>query len=184
LDRSEVIIPPTVIGYHGTSMSAASTIAHHGFKASMNDYDWLGDGVYFFQDAPQRAWEWARKIHGRNAAVIGATIEMRDWMDLLDIKWARFLAAAYDGFLSKMKEAGLPLPRQTAGGHRLDREVINYAVVILGENAQVVRAVRAAFSEGVPVFPNSALFDRSHVQIAVRDTGLITAHWTESERSP
>jgi hypothetical protein len=33
--------------------------------------------------------------------------------------------------------------------------------------------VRGAFAEGAPVFPASALFDRTHVQVAVRDPSLI-----------
>lgn len=48
-----------VYGYHGTNTEAAATIIQQGFNVSSNDYDWLGTGVYFFQDAPVRAWEWA-----------------------------------------------------------------------------------------------------------------------------
>ena len=54
------------------------------FQLSRNDYDWLGDGVYFFQDGLLRAWQWARERHGDEAAVIGAEIRLVDCMDLLD----------------------------------------------------------------------------------------------------
>jgi hypothetical protein len=43
-----------VYGYHGTSQAQAASILTNGFQASDNDYDWLGTGVYFFQDAPIR----------------------------------------------------------------------------------------------------------------------------------
>ena len=59
----------------------------------------------------------------------------------------------------------------------MDRYVINYAVGVLAERGLKIRTIRAAFSEGKPVFPNSALLDLSHVQIAVRDTGLIDKFW-------
>jgi hypothetical protein len=59
----------------------------------------------------------------------------------------------------------------------LDRAVINYAIGILAEQGIMIRTVRGAFSEGSPVFPQSALFDRAHVQIAVRDVALIEATW-------
>ena len=36
---------------------------------------------------------------------------------------------------------------------------------------------RAAFAEGAPAFPGSALYDRTHVQIAVRDVSLIENVW-------
>ncbi|MGB5637309.1 MAG: hypothetical protein WBM44_25005 [Waterburya sp.] len=51
--------PLEVYGYHGTSLSAAQKIIEQGFNFSINDYDWLGTGVYFFQDAPLRASSWA-----------------------------------------------------------------------------------------------------------------------------
>ena len=164
-----------VYGYHGTTTHAAASILREGFQISRNAYDWLGDGVYFFQDAPARAWEWATTHHGTEAAVIGALIRLEDCMDLLDIQWAPVLAEAHDAFLTQLKRANLPLPRQTSGAHRLDRAVINYAVGILAEQGVVIRAVRGAFSEGSPVFPRSALFDLAHVQIAIRDASLIEA---------
>jgi hypothetical protein len=175
--------PEAVSGYHGTNARAAALILQQGFTISRNDYDWLGDGIYFFQDSPARAWEWARQRHGREAAVVASRLRLRDCMDLLDPNWTTVLADSYDSFLAQLKEAGLPLPRQTAGAHRLDRAVINYAVGILAEQDIVVRAVRAAFAEGAPVFPDSALFTRAHVQIAVRDTSLIlrTRPITEEE---
>ena len=45
IDISE---PLHVYGYHGTSLEAAQGIIEQGFNVSINDYDWLGTGVYFF----------------------------------------------------------------------------------------------------------------------------------------
>jgi hypothetical protein len=102
-------------------------------------------------------------------------------MDLLDIYWSRVLTDTYDAYLAQSKRAGLQLPRQTRGAHRLDRAVINYAVGVLAEQGIVIRSVRAAFVEGSPVYPRSALFDREHVQIAVRDLSLIEETWMEGK---
>ena len=55
----------------------------------------------------------------------------------------------------------------------MDRLVINYAVGALAEHGVVVRSARAAFAEGEPAFPGSALFSLSHVQIAVRDAAVL-----------
>ena len=166
-----------VYGYHGTSLQLAAVILQNGFNPSQNDYDWLGDGIYFWQDAPARAWEWAKQQHGTEAAVIVAEISMRDCIDLLDIEWFQFLTEAYNSFMEQLRLANLPHPRQTSRAHRLDREVVNYSVGILAEQGTIVSSVRAAFSEGNPVYPLSALFDRSHVQIAVRDPSLIERVW-------
>jgi hypothetical protein len=162
-----------VWGYHGTCASAADSILRNGFKLSQNEYDWLGDGIYFFQDAPERAWEWAQHRWPSEPAVLKSRLRLEDCMDLLDSGWSSLLADAYDQFLKRMNRAGLSVPRQTMGAHRLDRYVINFAVGMLGEAGIQIRAVRGAFLEGAPVFPNSFLFDRAHVQIAIRDVDLI-----------
>ncbi len=168
-------------GYHGTRKQSAQTILVEGFHPSRNPYDWLGDGVYFFEDAPLRAWEWARERFGHEAAVVGASVRFQDEMDLLDIGWANDLAQAYSAFVNVMEEIGQPLPHQTSGAHRLDRAVINFAVEQLRSRGISVRMVRGVFIEGQPVFPDSALYERAHVQIAVRDTQMIERCWIMEE---
>jgi hypothetical protein len=44
---------------------------------------------------------------------------------------------------------------------------------LAAQQGMTVRAVRGVFGEGRPIFPGSALLDRGHVQIAVRDASLI-----------
>jgi hypothetical protein len=149
-------------------------VLSEGFKVSKNSYDWLGDGVYFWQDAPRRAAEWARSLHGGDIAVIGASIEPREFINLLDTDWMGWLAEVHDQYVTEQKSAGNPLPIQVGGAHRLDRAVINFGVEILEADGIKVGGVIGAFSEGRPVFPNSTLFDLGHVQIAVRDLSLIT----------
>lgn len=165
------------IGYHGTSDAAARRILSSGFEVSRNDYDWLGDGAYFFQDAPVRAMEWARQRFGDDAAVIGAEIDLRDCVDLLDAKWNGVVRESYTDLAARVKAGAQPLPRQTRGAHRLDREVINRMVAVLQSRGVVVRVVRAAFVEGDPLFPGSALWSQSHIQVAVRDPAAIVKVW-------
>ena len=124
-----------------------------GFEMSRNPYDWLGDGVYFFQDAPQRAWEWASERHGNAAATIGATIHLVDCIDLLDVGWDSVMSDSYNSYLRSRRDSGRALPEQTGGAHRLDREVLNYTIGVLSEHGVNIACVRAAFSEGRPVYP-------------------------------
>jgi hypothetical protein len=56
----------------------------------------------------------------------------------------------------------------------------NYAVSVLNENGIIVRSIRAAFIEGSPIFPNSALFGKAHIQIVVRDMSVIKKIWLEN----
>lgn len=72
-----------------------------------------------------------------------------------------------------------PLPRQTPESlsHPLDRIVINFAVKQFANRGAVIGTARAAFQEGDPIYPESHLFSRSHVQVAVRDPRLIVRSW-------
>ena len=163
-----------VRGYHGTSRLAAEQILGEGFRISRMDYDWLGDGAYFFQEGPRRARDWAIRRHANDGVVLVAVIEIVDCVDLLDPEWASTVHAAYDGFLAARLANGAMLPRQTSGARRLDREVINYLVEqILVPGGMRVRSVRSSCREGDPVFPGSALFDLDHIQIAVRDLSVV-----------
>ena len=148
----------------------ADIIERDGFQLSRNAYDWLGDGVYFFQDGPLRAWQWAREQHEDDAAVIGADIRLVDCMDMLDLSWVDVLRDAYDEIVSQLEEEGQAIPRQSAGAHPLDRDVINYAVSVLEDSGTHISCVRSVFQEGQPIYPGSALYALSHVQIDVRDT--------------
>ena len=112
----------------------ADIIGREGFRLSQNDYDWLGDGVYFFQDGSLRAWQWARERHGDDAAVIGADIRLVDCMDLLDVGRNRILSNAHGEYTRRLEEAGQAVPTQSGGAHPLDREVINYAVSVVEDS--------------------------------------------------
>jgi hypothetical protein len=168
------------IGYHGTSAGAAQRILSSGFEISRNEYDWLGDGAYFFQDAPARALEWARNRFGDAAAVVGAEIDLANCIDLLDLPWHLEVARAYPRLVAALKQSGHPLPRQTAGAHRVDRSLMNYLIDRLMDRGITASSVRAAFAEGEPAFPGSALLNRAHVQIAVRSSSVILRSWRDA----
>ena len=176
--------PPVQIhGYHGTSISAVEGIKASGFLPSTRTWDWLGDGAYFFQDAPMRAWEWAKQQHPSEPAVLCASIRLDGCIDLLDIPWVMVMAGVYGNYRARRAAAGQPLPHQdsSTGNRQLDRRVFNYAANILEQQGERVAAIRGVFQEGAPIFPNSGLYDRSHVQIAIRDRSLIEEIWRADE---
>jgi hypothetical protein len=161
-------------GYHGTSATQAAVILRDGFLSSDNDYDCLGNGVYFFEDGLAQARAWARRAHPSEPAVVQADVRLENCMDLKDgLGWGPLLAQAHDELLRVSREQGLPLPRQTSATRRLDRVVVELTVAILEREGIRIRAARGVFAEGAPAFPGSFLSEGSHVQVAVRDTDLI-----------
>ena len=106
--------------------------------------------------------------------MIQATIDLDGCMDLADGTWNSVFAEFYDEFLARLKASGRELPVQANGANRLDRQVINFAVQLLADAGTEVRSVRHLFLEGHPIYPGSALIDRAHVQIAVRDLRAIS----------
>jgi hypothetical protein len=162
-------------GYHGTSVTHAAGILRDGFLPSDNEYDCLGDGVYFFEEGLAQAGAWATRAHPSEPAVVRADVRLEDCMDLKDgVGWVPLLAQAHDEVLRVSREQGLALPRQTGSAHRLDRVLIEVTVAILEREGTRIRAVRAVFAEGAPAFPGSFLSEGSHVQVAVRDADLIS----------
>ncbi|PWU17914.1 MAG: hypothetical protein C5B50_10330 [Verrucomicrobia bacterium] len=158
-------------------------------KPSANAYDWLGNGIYFWEHGPQRAREWAieqarlasKKI--TEPTVLGAKIELRDCLDLLDIAHTRLLAEWYSNFRHSMQEKGIQLPqnRDTPGSRRGDRvlrfrdcAVIDFTLEGLARTQGIVyQTVRGVFVEGRPAFPGSKIALKSHIQIAVRDPACL-----------
>ncbi|HLM69069.1 MAG TPA: hypothetical protein VK358_16130, partial [Longimicrobium sp.] len=104
-------------------------------------------------------------------------IDLEDCIDLLDVGWHTAVQESYADLLRRLTASAQPVPRQTSGAHRLDRVVINRTVALLESHGIVARTVRAAFVEGEPLFPGSALWSRTHVQIAVRDPAAIVRLW-------
>lgn len=171
---------PFIYGYHGTTPEAAERIMDVGFLLSEKQHDWLGHGIYFFEDAPRRARQWAIDRHKiAIPTVIGVKLHLENCIDLLDIPWFETLRAAYEHLRARADAENLQLPSQAGKAHRLDCRVINHAVETLINGGGSIAAIRAAFSEGNAVYPESAIYDLAHVQVAVRDPTIIVDRWTE-----
>jgi hypothetical protein len=175
-----------VYGYHGTSMDRASAIVKTGFNPSNNEYDWLGKGIYFWQDAPKRAWQWAQSTHPDNPTVVKFRLRLdRSCLDLLDIGYFSLLKTMYNGFITSYTQQNLTPPqqnpdsrserlRQRSNAHRLDCSFFTYVVKTFNSSSDYrIDSIQSAFVEGDRIFPNSAIYDLTHIQIAILDSNLI-----------
>ena len=53
-------LPNFIIGFHGCDKSVRGVVLQNGepLKPSVNDYDWLGNGIYFWEQSLERAKSW------------------------------------------------------------------------------------------------------------------------------
>lgn len=169
--------PRTVIGYHGCSGEAAERIfKSRQFLLSTRAYDWLGEGVYFWEYAPYRALEWAKQKcerEGGDPTVIRATIKLGRCLNLMDINHVPELVHIYDSFVATLGRENMP-HNTDRGAHFLDREMIDaHCRAIARRDASPIQTVRGSFAEGAPIYPGSKILRKAHIQIAVRDVACI-----------
>jgi uncharacterized protein (DUF433 family) len=83
------------------------------FLASEQSYDWLGPGVYFWENDPVRAFDWAclpwRNI--KTPSVVGAVIDPGRCLDLTTQEGILAVRSAHKGLAKLHKLPEQPLPR-------------------------------------------------------------------------
>lgn len=160
-----------VRGYHGCDGRVARRIlAGDAFAVSANAWDWLGDGIYFWEYGPDRAMRWAEQQERiRNPAILGSMIQLGTCFDLLDTRFTRELGEFYGRWITTMSQRGVVPPRNRGKARFLDRAVIEAYLLDEKDAGIVYDTVRGAFVEGEPVFPGSGFFTETHVQVAVRN---------------
>ena len=163
-----------VVGYHGTSADRAeSVLSSGGFVPSRNDYDWLGHGIYFWEHAPLRAWQWATRKYGKDAAVLECNIVLGYCLDLSDIRYTSALRLAYDSLREAYIKTSTTLPSNRNKARTLDCLVINYFTTVFSSgmrNCQGTISRRRAHLRG----RDAAI--SSHIQLVVRQEHcLLTA---------
>ncbi|MEX2388850.1 MAG: hypothetical protein WD534_13310 [Phycisphaeraceae bacterium] len=177
-----------------------------GLKPSQNAYDWLGNGIYFWENSPQRAAEWGRERKKRgkinNPVVVGAVIALGRCFDLIESHSLTVLREHHDAMVETYRTADLEdkIPINEAIGdstdlvlRHLDCAVIEYMHSQIEEQAdgdahlRPFDSVRAAFWEGDELYPTAGFKQKNHIQICVRNVNCIKGYFRPLEadsRSP
>lgn len=159
------------------------------FQPSTKPYDWLGTGSYFWEWDIRRAYDWAVEHRQGAPCVVGAVIELGPCLDLTTQSGIQAVRMAYDSYKSLQTKIGKPMPVNRDAMNRppgnrairlLDRAVIDHLHSIF-RNVSLRRigaarkydTVRALFPEGEPLYPDAGFWDKTHVQIAVRNAEQI-----------
>jgi hypothetical protein len=181
-----------IIGYHGCDAGVVAKVlsGEELLAPSEQDYDWLGHGIYFWEQGPQRAYDWAKEEAKRlpekikTPAVLGAYINLGQCFDLLDTFNTEILKASYLEFCRVLSENGKPLPQNKGVIRNLDCAVINWSLdYAKSKTGRVFQSVRGVFVEGESVYPGTQIALKSHIQIAVRDPNCIIGFFKPNANS-
>ena len=148
------------------------------FKLSNNDYDWLGPGIYFWEANPLRGLYFAREARKRRRSnikqpfVIGAVISLGLCLDLTTTAGVEQVRGAHRDLAELAVASGFELPQNAPDGllRRLDCAVIQMVHTFRRDkNYQPIDTVKGVFIEGRPIYEGSGFYERTHIQIAVRN---------------
>lgn len=186
-----------IIGFHGCCKSIRDeVIAGKAFmKKSTNDYDWLGNGLYFWENNMQRAMTFAEEKQRRNPdkikepAVLGAFIDLGYCFDLLDTVYLGLLKDFYILFEQTCKQQGVDMPINKPVGTSIDFLLRNLDCAVI-ETAhqynedmrnQAFDSVRGVFWEGDDLYPNAGFKEKNHIQICIRNPNCIKGFFVPRE---
>lgn len=195
MNRNRFSLGP-VLGYHGCERALVESVlaGETLLRPSEKDFDWLGPGVYFWADSPRRALDWARRRSRTgdrvisSPAVLGAFIHPGLCLNLTDYGVIEELRAAHRILSDALAIAETPMPVNSAVMEGIPmRRSLDCAVIKAvhqlrkEEGLEGYDTVYGVFEEGEPLFPGSALRDKTHVQIAVCNPECILGYFRVPE---
>ena len=183
-----------VLGYHGCDRAIGERVlaGEESLIPSENNYDWLGTGIYFWENSARRALDWARfaqenprftRAKIRDPFVVGAIVDLRFCLDLLEAESIAVVARGHKRLRESCEAAGLTLPvnRRINGElilRRLDCAVINYVHLLREQEGEsAFDSVRAPFIEGSPLYKEAGFHERTHVQICLRKAEQVIGYF-------
>jgi len=172
-----------VLGFHGCDKSTVDKVLNgqSQIRESKNSYDWLGNGIYFWEHSPSRALAFARSLKKhplrsnsviKTPAVLGAVISLGYCLDLLDYRNLKLVKASHDLLLS----TGNAIPKNKGKDQDLLRRELDCAVIELIHTINVPKpfdSVRSVFWEGKLLYENAGFREKNHIQICIRNPNCI-----------
>jgi hypothetical protein len=189
-----------IIGFHGCDKSVCDSLLNNpnDIKISEKPYDWLGHGIYFWENNYERALHWAKDKEERGeikeASVIGAVLTLDICFDLLDSRFTEMIGHYYSLMEANYEEIGREMPKNRdakADVHHdkilrvLDCSVIEFMHDTIKERIKKdtetkgfttykkFDSLRGVFTEGGPAFDGAGIQLKNHIQICIRNPNCI-----------
>ncbi len=181
-------LPNLVLGFHGcnTSVFEKVILDNQSLDFSKNSYDWLGNGIYFWEQNLERAVKWAKDKHKEDYAVIGALIDLGNCLNLAGSRCLDIVRKEYIILKEELAIANIPLPEnKNIYGNKdkilrfLDCKVIeSLCNRSLKQKEFAFDSVRGMFLEGEDIYEGSGFKSKTHIQICVRNPNCIKGYFT------
>ncbi|MFN8334375.1 MAG: hypothetical protein U0U09_04555 [Cyclobacteriaceae bacterium] len=189
--------PGLILGFHGCDRQIAHEvlIQEKNLKKSEKAHEWLGHGIYFWENSPSRALQYAKqlKLDGRkngpsikDPAVLGAVIDLGFCFDLMDYQNLEYLKMAYDILKVSVKNSGLIPQNKNPKNSTTDDFIIrNLDCAVIqtvhqsraDQNLPPFDSVRAVFWEGKVLYPTAGFKEKTHIQICVINPNCIKGYF-------
>ena len=125
-----------MVGFHGCDRAIGDRIVRGEipFERSTGKYDWLGEGIYFWDSDERRALEWAQwkqKVgEVTEPCVIGAIFELGNCLDLTIRENLDLLASTHAAYVAAQQSANLPIPVNKDSAKGASQNKVMRALVI------------------------------------------------------
>jgi len=189
-----------IIGFHGCDEKVQKELLSHPNVILVSDkpHDWLGHGIYFWENNYERALQWAKEKQKRgeieHASVIGAVLSLDYCLDFTDSIFINLLIQYFEIMSNEYKEVDEQLPENSNAKYDtnkdllrrdLDCKVIEFLhqsiTQDIGEEMQTkgystlkkFDSTRGLFTEGGPAFPGAGIQKKNHIQICIRNRNCI-----------
>jgi hypothetical protein len=190
-------LPNLILAFHGCNADVYSSVVKglEPIKKSVNDYDWLGSGVYFWENSYERAYDWAKNSVKRTKqetgfikpAVIGAIIDLGHCLNLTDYKSAKVIKETYNLLSDVMDTNGIPMPDNEGDSkdelrRKRDCLVFNDINALLKKRRlksekEPFDSIRGVFVEGKPMYKGAGYLEKTHIQLCIINPKCIKGYF-------
>ena len=186
-------LPNLVLGFHGCNVDTYELVVRQGkhLKPSENEYDWLGNGIYFWENSYERAYDWAVAKYGENARVVGAILDLGYCLNLTDYRSAEVLKLGYSLLETYRSLSDMEMPENRKGRSKTDLLLRNLDCAVIQQihtynkkmEYEPYDSIRGVFTEGGEVYPGAGFVEKTHIQICIVNPNCIKGYFAPIEKN-
>ena len=192
--------PNLIIGFHGCERSVRDALLMNpnDYMISQKSLDWLGHGFYFWENNYDRALQWATEKkdrgHIKEPAVIGAVLYLGYCCDFLDKRYIQLLANHFNDMKTMYEASKKELPKNKDVKEDIHKNILlryldclaieyMHAKILMEVRIEMAEkgytqykmfdSTRGVFIEGGQAFEGAGLFEKSHIQVCIRNPNCI-----------